>query len=193
MESKHHILPSFRGVVHIWKAQRCASKLSRTHPVVCHSILSQSHQQAVNESGVPVSIKLLLLLLCYNKPLVAITLQCFHVFVLHRGTKKYQDCVIYYGNNLCPDIQFDLEILNTISNNMFNKYNWTCSDNSMFIFVKSTLELGGRACLTLTFVVTDCSPGIFSSVFETCSSIIESDVVPLIDKTSEELLALACK
>ncbi|KAM7283490.1 uncharacterized protein ISCGN_000598 [Ixodes scapularis] len=53
------------------------------------------------------------------------------------GNKKYQDCIIYHGNNLCPEIEFDLKFLNKITKNLFNKYNWTCSDNMEYISIRS--------------------------------------------------------
>ncbi|XP_075530619.1 uncharacterized protein LOC142563836 isoform X2 [Dermacentor variabilis] len=87
-----------------------------------------------------------------------------------QGNKKYQDCVIYHGNTLCPTVVFDIDLLNKMTKNMFTKYNWTCHENG-----------------------TGCSFQLMSSVLEKCSSIISSEVIPLVDESSQEMLSAACK
>ncbi|XP_077502805.1 uncharacterized protein LOC144113546 isoform X2 [Amblyomma americanum] len=87
-----------------------------------------------------------------------------------QGNKKYQDCIIYHGNSLCPDVEFDINLLNKLTKNMFTKYNWTCMENG-----------------------TNCSTQVMTSVLEKCSPIISSDVIPLVDESSEENLSAACK
>ncbi|KAL3207175.1 hypothetical protein MRX96_010487 [Rhipicephalus microplus] len=87
-----------------------------------------------------------------------------------QGNKKYQDCVIYHVNTLCPDVVFDVDVLNKMTKRMFTKYNWTCLENA-----------------------TACSLQLMSSVLDQCSSIVSSDIIPLVDESSEEMLSAACR
>ncbi|KAH9362368.1 hypothetical protein HPB48_018020 [Haemaphysalis longicornis] len=107
-----------------------------------------------------------------------------------QGNKKYQDCIIYHSNSLCPEVVFDADLLNKVTKNMFTKYNWTCSENGK----GGLIRLAHSPANTESYVAgTHCSFKAMSSGIEQCSSIISSQVIPLLDESNDEVLPAACR